>query len=118
MEEEFYKWKEENLSNILVEKGANKNLQIYLSELEFNEAPINKNNIKDIEVKISCSNILKAPIEANECIGKVEVLVDDDVITVVNIMVKSRVEKKNILDYMKDFIINYNVYLQESIKSQ
>lgn len=115
IQEEFEAWKKQNLNNIEIIKGTAKTIELTLSKLQFEEVPINKNNIKDIEVKISCENSLQAPITSNQVIGKVEAKINDDVIVAVDILIKSEIKKKSVIDYMKELLTNFNTYLQEAI---
>ncbi len=74
--------------------------------------PVNKNNIKDIEIQINCKNTLQAPIKKNQVIGTVEVKIKNETITTVDIEIKDEIEKKNIFNYMRQIITNYNNYIQ------
>lgn len=116
IQDEFKKWQKTNLENIEIVKGITKVPQIILGELLFEEAPINKNDIKNINVEIHCNMSLEAPIQVSQVIGKVEVKVKDEVIITVDIIVKEEIKKKNITNYMQQLLINYSRYLQSALK--
>ena len=84
--------------------------------MQFAEVPINKNNIKDIKVHVTCKSSLEAPLRENNIIGEIKVMVKDETITTVNILLKETIEKKNMIDYLQQFITNYSIYLQQAIK--
>lgn len=116
IQEKFDEWKKENLQNIEIIKGVISTPEIILSNFQFEEAPINKNNLKDIEVEILCNKSLQAPIEKNQIIGKAEIKVKDEVILSVDIVVKDEVKKKNTFNFMKQLVTNYNLYLHSSFR--
>lgn len=115
IQDEFEKWKKNNQNNIKIIKGTNKTPQIALTNLQFNEVPIHKNNIKDINIQINCNMNLQAPIKANKPIGVVEVKIKDETITCVDIVVEEEVKKKNIINYMEQLLMNYGSYLENAM---
>ncbi len=114
--EQFEKWEKENIKNIEVIKGKNETPQIKLDNLQFDKVPIDKNKIKDLEVQVICKNTLEAPIQENSIIGEVKVTVKEETIATVNILLKETIEKKNIMNYLQQFITNYDTYLQQAIQ--
>ncbi len=115
IESQFEEWRKENLKNIEIIKGKNKNLKIKLGNLQINEVPINKNSIKDIKVQIICKNTLQAPLQKNDVIGEIEVKEKEETITKVDILLEEAIEKKNIINYLQQFISNYSIYLEQAI---
>lgn len=116
IEDKFEEWSKNNLKNIQIIKGQSQTLQIKLQEIQYEHMPINKNNIKDIEVEIDCQNILYAPIQKDKVIGIIQVKVKDEIICTTNIIIQEEIEKKNIIDYMKQLLSNYNLYLQNGLE--
>ncbi len=98
-----------------MKKGINETIKLKLGNLQFEEVPINKNNIKDIEIQISCKNTLEAPIKENEIIGKIEVKVKDEVITTQDILLKEEIRKKNVINYIEQLLTNFTSYLQSAL---
>lgn len=113
VQEEFSKWKEKNLETIQIIKGNETIPMLELSKLPYNKIPISKNNIKDIQVKISCNTIIPAPVHENQIIGKIEVKVRDETICAQEIIVKNKIEKKTILNYFGEMLMNYGRYIQQ-----
>ncbi len=116
--EQFEKWEKENLKNIEVIKGKSETTQIKLDNLQFDEVPINKNKIKDIKVEIICKNALQAPLQENDIIGEIRVMQKEEILTTVNILLKEKVERKNVINYIHQFITNYSNYLEQAIQAK
>lgn len=115
IQDKFKEWKNENLRNIQIIKGIKNIPEIDLGTIQYEEVPINKNSIKDIEIEVNCEQLLQAPIQESQVIGRIEVKIKQDIITSVDIVVKEEIKKKNILDYMEQLLINYNTYLQNAM---
>ncbi len=112
IEEEFNKWEKENINTFEIVKGKTKIPKLKLGEIEYTKIPINKNNIKDIQIQIICKNTLEAPIQENQKIGQVEVKIKEETITLVDVMLEQKIEKKNIIEYIKQLMKNYDEYLE------
>lgn len=117
IENEFEEWKQKNLKNIEIIKGKEDILQVDLQQIEYEEIPINKNNVKDIYVEIEYVEIIEAPIQKLQQIGKIQVKVKEECICSTNIITKEKINKKNIIDYMKQLLKNYNSYLVEGLQN-
>lgn len=113
IEYEFSKWKERNLSNIDIIKGKILVPQLVIEEMEYDEIPINKNEINSLEIEIKCKNELVAPLEKGEQIGVIEVRVRDEVVFSTCIVLKEKIEKKGLFYFLKQLVGNYNRYLEE-----
>lgn len=112
IEEEFNKWEKENINTFEIVKGKTKIPKLKLGEIEYTKIPINKNNIKDIQIQIICKNTLEAPIQENQKIGQVEVKIKEETITLVDVMLEQKIEKKNVIEYIKQLMKNYDEYLE------
>jgi len=117
IENKFEEWKDDNLKSIEIIKGKSQTIKVELQQIQYEEIPINKNNIKDIEVEINCADIVEAPVERGTVIGSIEVKVEEEIICGTQIMLQEKIEKKNIVDYMKQLMTKYNIYLQEGLKN-
>lgn len=113
---QFEEWEKENLKNIEIIKSKKENPQIKLDNLQFDEVPIEKSNIKDIQVEVICKRNLEAPLQENDVIGEIKVTIKNETITSVNILLKEAIEKKNIMNYLQQLITNYSVYLEQAMK--
>ncbi len=83
--------------------------------MQFEEIPINKNNIKDLKIEVTCKNTLEAPLQENDIIGEIKVTEKEEEITTVNILLKETIEKKNIINYLEQLIRNYSTYMEQAM---
>lgn len=114
IEEEFQKWCIDNVDNIEIVKGRIDNISLGLDNINVTEVPINKKDVKDLKVETQCQNIINAPIEENQKLGKVQVKLKDEIIAEVDIISKVCIKKKNCLVYLKQLLLNYNKYIKQS----
>ena len=105
MEEEFEKWKKINTGRIFVEKGSKNSVELLLEEMNFENMIINKTDINKIDIKTDMLYSLKAPVKQNEIIGTLEVLVDGENISTLEIYNKEEIRKKEIIDYLTEFMV-------------
>lgn len=112
IEYEFNEWKKRNLNNISIIKGKTFIPKLDLEEMEYDEIPINKNEINSLEIEIKCKNELVAPLEMNEQIGVIEARVKGGVVFSTNIILKEKIEKKGLLYFLKQLVCNYGSYLE------
>lgn len=114
IEDEFKNWKK-TIGNIEIIKGVSKITKVKMEELEYEKLPVNKENIKDIEITIENEEVLNAPILENQIIGKIAVKIKDKEIINKNIMIAEEIKKKKILDYFNQIFFNYNKYLNYNL---
>lgn len=81
--------------------------------MEYDEIPINRNELNSLDIQIKCNDEFVAPLEVNERIGVIEVLVKDEVIFSTNIILKEKIEKKSLFYFLKQLVENYSQYLKE-----
>lgn len=117
IQKEFEEWKEENIKKIEIIKGKEQEPKLILGKIQYNEIPVNKNNIKDIKIQISCINKMQAPVEENQKIGVIEVKIEEETITSVEIIVEKEIQKKKVIDYIKQVLTNYNIYLEKGLQN-
>ncbi len=117
IENKFNEWKQDNINNINIIKGKTQTPKIELETIKYEEIPINKNDVKDIEIEIKCKNTLQAPILQDEIIGNVVVKVKDEVISTVNIKISEQIQKKGIQDYINQLLSNYNLYINMGLRN-
>lgn len=75
-----------------------------MEKLEFSKMAIKKVQKDNIQIEINCIYSLEAPVEKNKIIGNVKVGLEGENIEILNILVKENVEKKEIKDYLLDFL--------------
>lgn len=103
VEENFNDWCLINKNRIYVNKCKNRNVELYISNLEHDVIPINKSNKDNVVLQISSLFYLEAPVEKDDVIGTAKVLIGDEVVDVLDIRAKRRVEKNNVADYFSMF---------------
>lgn len=118
IQRQFNDWRNENLNNMKIIKGKIEVPEIALEELEYKEIPIYKNDVKDLEIQIECVTELQAPVQENQVIGTLEVKLKDEILIKKNIYIQNQIEKKNILQFMGQLLIHYNMYLQTGLKQE
>lgn len=109
---EFENWKSNNLSKFNVIKGVSNNINVSLSKLENDVIPVKKDNVKDINIYINCNYIYNAPLYSNDILGNLVVNINNKEVLKLNIVNTINIDKKNILNYFKDFSTNYIYYLE------
>ena len=105
IEAEFEKWKKINTGRIFVEKGSKNSVELLLEEMNFENMIINKTDINKIDIKTDILYSLKSTINQNEIIGTLEVLVDGENISTLEIYNKEEIRKKEIRDYLTEFMV-------------
>ena len=66
--EKFEAWRRTNQDRIHVNKGIEYTVTLTLSEQKYETFPINKNDVKDLNIEISAVDFLEAPIFENDAI--------------------------------------------------
>lgn len=105
IEEKFNNWKNINEGRIYVDKGIKKQVKLYLEELPYEKMAVKKDQIDKIEIEVTTMYYLEAPIKENEILGNTKIVMEEEVIEVLDIYVKEEIQKKNILDYLKEFLL-------------
>lgn len=104
IEEEFKNWCIKNKNYVFVNKGIDSYAEIELEKILQETYPVLKEKIKDIKIEIEVNNVLEAPINKGDVVGKIIVKIDEKEIYNVNIVVKENIKKKNVFTYMFDFL--------------
>lgn len=104
IEEKFNNWKNINEGRIYVDKGIRKQVKLYLEELPYEKMAVKKDQIDKIDIEVTTMYYLEAPIKENEILGNTKIVMEE-VIEVLDIYVKEEIQKKNILDYLKEFLL-------------
>jgi len=116
IQENFSKWISQDAPNIQYNKAKNTSIEYCLEENEIKWIPVLKEQVKDVEVKISYETQMEAPIEKGHIVGKIEIMLKEEVLLSLNIMLKQDIEKKHITDYITDFCSNYCGYLVSNME--
>lgn len=116
IEERFKSWQLQEASSIQYDKARTKNISYYLEENDITWIPILKGKEKEIEVCINYNNNREAPLKKDEVIGNMEIRIKDEILLSTNILLKEEVAKKNIVDYLGNFVTNYSNYLVKTMQ--
>ena len=112
IEEEFENWLNINSKRICINKGIKNSINLKLDEYNLEKYPIKKGTKDSIQIKIECNFNLAAPIEKGKQIGMVTCFYNDNIILEIPILTDEYIAKKEIHDYMLEFVKNYNLYFK------
>lgn len=104
IQEEFQKWKKENKDKIYINKGEKNTIEYKLEEQLNNYITIKNTQENDVKIEINTLNYYEAPLQEGTTIGVLTVKVSGQVKLIKNIQVAETVEKKNMINYMKELI--------------
>lgn len=104
IQEEFQKWKKENKDKIYINKGVKNTTEYKLEEQLNNYITIKNTQENDVKIEINTLNYYEAPLQEGTTIGVLTVKVSGQVKLIKNIQVAQTVEKKNMINYMKELI--------------
>lgn len=107
MKKEFIKWKEKNSNLFNIEKGTTNNINLEMQKPIYSTIPINKEKLQKISINITCNTNLVAPININSEIGAITCKIDDTILLQTNIRVINAINKKNLFNYLNEFIKKY-----------
>ena len=100
---EFSKWKGLNENRIIVNKGKT-NMKLELEDLEFEMMAVKNTQVDNIKIEANSVYYFDAPVEEKCVIGNLKIMIGDETVKVVNIYNKHEIEKKNVKDYIFEFL--------------
>lgn len=103
---EFENWKQINEKRIYINKAENKNIELILKDIENKIVPIKKGEEKDIRIEINAIYQYEAPMSEKSKIGNLIIKKKNEIIEMVDIVIKEEIKRKNVLDYMVQFFEN------------
>jgi len=103
---EFENWKQINEKRIYINKAENKNVELILKEIDNKAIPIKKGNQKDIKIEINAIYNYEAPVEKESKIGNLIIKNKEEIIETIDIITKEEIKRKNVLNYMFQFLGN------------
>lgn len=109
--EQFEKWKLENIENFTIYKGISNELELKHSDIQTPIIPIKKDEIKLININIYSNNYWNAPIEENTVIGKIAVTVNNNEVISLDILNNNTIENKSFVVYILEVLRNYSSIL-------
>lgn len=115
IDKRFEQWMEEETKDIKYEKAKEQNIEYELVGEDITWVPILKEKEKDVQIHVSCNELMQTPVEKGCIIGKISVELEDEVLLSSNIVLKQNVEKKQVGDYMKELINNMTIFMCQKI---
>lgn len=103
VEKQFDEWCRLNKNRIVINKCIDNNLDLHMTELENNIIPIKKTEKDNISLEFNNLYYFEAPLEKNTTIGTIKVLLNNDIIDVGEIKNSNKINKKNMIDYLRIF---------------
>ncbi len=110
--DKFINWKEEYEKNSFIDKGLSNTISIDMKNFEHSIIPIHKENVPSLCVEIECDKNFIAPIQLNQVIGNIRIKCDNQIVASSNIFVTKEIPKKNICNYLHEFLSNYISYFK------
>ncbi len=112
IDKNFNDWVSEKSHKIEVNKGVPSNLNFILdeSQIYFKSIAVKKDLIDAINTSISFSEYFEAPLSENNIIGEMVVTIGDVTYLSIDILNGNMVKKKDVFNYLEDFIENYFEY--------
>lgn len=105
IEEKFIDWKNINEGRIYVNKGIENEMKLYLEELPYTKMAVKKEKKDKIDILPTTIYYLEAPVKENEILGNVKIVIDNEVIEVLDIYSEEEIQKKDVLEYLKEFLL-------------
>lgn len=104
VEQQFKSWSNINKGRIEINKALNKNIVLDYNDLDNDVIVVKKVDLDNIKIDINSIYTLEAPVESNCIIGKMKIMVKDEVIESKDIYIMNRIEKKNMWNYFFECI--------------
>ena len=93
------------ITDVQVENGTQKSVRVYAKN---GFSVVDKEeNLSKYEVKYTCENSIKAPVEKGAVVGEIKIFFDNDLIFSENLCSIDRVEKEEKLDELKNILENW-----------
>ncbi len=104
IQREFERWQNLNEKRIYINKGKESQIHLKINELPYEEIAIKKSEKDSIVTNFTCLYYLEAPVNKNQIIGSVKIQIKDKIIGNLDIIAESSIQKKEVLDYIIEFL--------------
>ena len=104
VENKFDEWLKINKDRIYINKGTHTNIELYLENMSFENMAIKKQEKNSIDIEINAIFYFEAPVKDKTIVGNMKVEVGGKEIEVLDIYNKEDIKKKEVKDYMKEFL--------------
>lgn len=109
IKEKFESWRKINEKRIHVYKGVKQTLATTLGEIKYTKYPVEKKCMDSIWTDINFRDYFEAPIEENTKIGKITIGINTTGIMDVEILVRNKINRKNVMDYLMELLGKYKI---------
>ena len=99
VDEKFENWCNINEGRININKAKDSNINLNYRNLQNDVVVVRKQDLDNIKIEINSIFEFEAPVENNTIVGKLKVMVKDDVIDVEDVYIENYVAKKDVYDY-------------------
>lgn len=104
VEKQFTNWKQVNSGRIFINKGVNDKVKLNISSIPFKNMAIKNDEINKINVEINAIYYLEAPVKQGEILGNLKVVLNNKIISVLQIYSQEEIKKKDIKEYLTEFL--------------
>lgn len=112
---EFEKWKSENLNSFIINKGISQNIILEIENIDKPIIPIRKDLINSINISINCPLYLEAPLLEKTNIGNINISISENCVFNYKIFNSFEIKKKNWNNYLLYIFKNYNSILENNL---
>ena len=104
IQNKFEQWKKINEGRIYVNKGLENGVKLYLEEPKNSVMAVRKDNIDKVDIEVNSLFYMEAPVAKDQVIGNLRVIINGEEIEVLEIRAIREVKKKEIEDYLQEFL--------------
>ncbi len=109
VETKFSSWQAINQSRIYVNKGVENGVKLLLEEFPYEAMAVKIGEVDEIEIEVNSIFYLEAPVEEGKIIASLKVKLGDEVLEVLDVYNSKEIRKKEIKDYLIEFMGYFNV---------
>ena len=104
IQDKFEQWKNINEGRIYVNKGIENGIKLYLEKPKKSVMAVRKDSIDKIDIEVNSLFYMDAPVTKDQVIGNLRVIINGEEIEVLEIRAIREVKKKEIEDYLQEFL--------------
>ena len=104
IQNKFEQWKKINEGRIYVNKGLENGIKLYLEKPKKSVMAVRKESIDKIDIEVNSLFYMEAPVAKDQVIGNLRVIINGEEIEVLEIRAIREVKKKEIEDYLQEFL--------------
>ena len=104
IQNKFEQWKKINEGRIYVNKGIENGIKLYLEKPKKSVMAVRKDSIDKIDIEVNSLFYMEAPVTKDQVIGNLRVIINGEEIEVLEIRAIREVKKKEIEEYLQEFL--------------